>query len=232
MSSLSLSLSLSPSLLSFHHQDLILPGDVAFGAKEQFQNEAKMAVRLANFISAFMQVNNPNEVYSGKRVPDKALTEDEMFAETLAIVLGNNRVWSAGTYWERNKFTNRTYFAPFAYKEQLNTRKFKIEDMARLNKTGELYTEKNWFQMLKQRWSSNFDSLERFALKIKLRYNETGEYQQKYERFPEFYRAANMNHGYWTAPQFDCEGKVKKWLITYVAPFFGWDSLRVKLEFK
>lgn len=41
---------------SFHPQDLILRGDVSFGAKEQFENEAKMAVRLANFISAFLQV--------------------------------------------------------------------------------------------------------------------------------------------------------------------------------
>lgn len=42
---------------SFHPQDLILRGDVSFGAREQFENEAKMAVRLANFISAFLQVN-------------------------------------------------------------------------------------------------------------------------------------------------------------------------------
>lgn len=45
-------------------------------------------------------------------------------------------------------------------------------------------------------------------------------------------RAANLNHGYWTVPYFDCNGKVKKWLITYASPFFGWDSLKDKLEFK
>lgn len=59
-----------------------------------------------------------------------------MIAETLALVMGDSKIWSAGTYWERNKFTNRTYFAPFAYKTQLNTRKFKMQDLARLNKTG------------------------------------------------------------------------------------------------
>lgn len=122
-------------LNSFHAQDLVLHGDMMFGATEQFQNEAKMAVRLANFISAFLQISDPNEVYSGKRVADKPLTEDQMVGETLALVLGNNRIWSAGTYWDRNKFTNRTLFAPFAYKINLNTRKFKVEDMARLNKT-------------------------------------------------------------------------------------------------
>lgn len=69
-------------------------------------------------------------------------------------------------------------------------------------------------------------------MKIKLRHNETGEYQQKFEHYPNFYRAGNMDHGYWTSPQFECDGLVKKWLVTYAAPFFGWDSLKVKLEFK
>lgn len=58
--------------------------------------------------------------------------------ETLALVLGDTKIWAAGTYWERNKFTNRTLFAPFAYKTQLNTRKFKLEDLARLNNTREV----------------------------------------------------------------------------------------------
>lgn len=75
-------------------------------------------------------------MYSGKRVADKPLTEDQMIGETLSILAGNYRVWSAGTYWERNKFTNRTYFAPFAYRTPTDKRKFKVEDLARLNKTG------------------------------------------------------------------------------------------------
>jgi hypothetical protein len=47
-----------------------------------------------------------------------------------------------------------------------------------------------------------------------------------------FNRAADLRHGYWTRPYFDCNGFVKKWVTTYAAPFFGWDSLRTKLEFK
>lgn len=220
------------SCRNFHPQDLVLTGDYSYGAHEQFENEAKMAVRLANFISAFLQISDPNEVYSGKRVADGPLTEDQMIGETLALVLGNNRIWSSGMYWERNKFTNRTYFAPYAYKTDLNTRKFKVEDLARLNKTAEIYTGKQWFQFLKQRWSSNFDSLEKYYMKINIRFNESGEYSQKYEHYPNSYYAANMDHGYWTTPMFDCDGYVKQWLITYAVPFFGWDSIKEKIEFK
>lgn len=120
----------------YKKEDLVLSGDTSFGSEEFFQNEGKMALRLANFISAFLQVSDPKEVYSEKRVADKPLTEDQMIAETLSILAGDYRIWSAGTFWERNKFTNRTYFAPFAYKLQANTRKYRVEDLARLNKTG------------------------------------------------------------------------------------------------
>ena len=115
-----------------------LRGDIAYGAEEYYENQAKMAIRLANFISAFLQISDPQEVYSGKRVADRPLSEDQMIGETLALILGDTRIWSAGMYWDRNKFTNRTFFAPFAYKLDLNTRKFKVEDLARLNNTGML----------------------------------------------------------------------------------------------
>lgn len=215
----------------YKRQDLVLHTDVQFGAEEYFNSEAKMALRLANFLSAFLQISDPKEVFSGKRVADKPLTEDQMIGETLSLVLGNSRIWTAGMYWERNKFTNRTYFAPYAYKT-LNTRKYNIEDLARLNKSDEIYTNYHFFKFLKQRWSTNFDSLEKYYLKIKLRFNETGETTRKFEHYPNFYRAAKLEHGYWTKPYYDCHGKFPMWKVKYAAPFFGWDSLRVKLEFK
>lgn len=189
-----------------------------------------MATRLANFISAFLQISDPHEVYSGKRVADRPLTEDQMIGETLALLLGDTKIWSAGTYWERNKFTNRTFFAPFAHKTQLNARKFNLEDLARLNDTGtceknvkprhfyyfqklcknsffkkvgsrnnyrffadQVYTNKPWFQFLKQRWAANFDELEKYYLKINIRFNETGEHKKKYEHYPTSYRWAKKH---------------------------------------
>lgn len=213
-------------------EDLQLHGGVMYGAEEFFENEAKMALRLANFISVFLQVSDPKEVYSGKRVADKPLTEDQMIGETLALVLGNSRIWSAGVYWERNKFTNRTLFAPYAFKKVLNTRKFAVEDLARLDKPEESYLNKQWFKFLKYRWASNFDNLEKYWMKLRIRFNETGQTTRKYEHFPTYYRGAKLEHGYWTAPYYDCHGKVPMWKVKYVAPFFGWDSLKAKLEFK
>ena len=49
-----------------------------------------------------------------------------MIAETVALVVGNSKIASAGMYWDRNKFTNRSFFAPFAYKKQRIDRKFQV----------------------------------------------------------------------------------------------------------
>merc|ERR1719394_157895 len=90
---------------------LKLRGDISYGADVHFKNEAQMAVRTANFISAFMQVVDPKEIFPGTRVVDRPLNEDQMIGEALAMVMGNTRVWSAGIYFDANQFTNRTYFA-------------------------------------------------------------------------------------------------------------------------
>ena len=38
------------------YEELNLKGDLSWGAEQQFENEALMAVRTANFISSFLQV--------------------------------------------------------------------------------------------------------------------------------------------------------------------------------
>ncbi|GBP14576.1 hypothetical protein EVAR_93452_1 [Eumeta japonica] len=220
-----------PTNCSRRNSDLVLDVDIAHEAEEQFENQAKMAVRLANFISAFLQVSDSTETLSGKRVADKPISEDQIFGETFAIIMADSKIWSAGTYWDRNKFANRKFFAPCAFKTESNTRNYKIEDLARLEKTDEFYVDKDWFTFLKRRWSTNFDALEKFYLKIKVRDDEMGHYLRRHERYPTYYRAANLNHGHWTRPYYDCDGHLKQWVITYAAPFFGWDSVKVKLEF-
>lgn len=205
--------SVRPSNCHIHNAlDLHLPIGYTYGATEFFENEARTGLRLANFISAFLQISDPNEL----------LTEDEMFGEAIALISSNHRVWSAGIYWEPNAFNNRTLFAPFAYKESYNVRKFKVEDVARLNESDRIYTEKPWYRQLKERWSTN--DLEQFQLNMKIRDTKNEDFS---------YVGTNLKLGYWTSMYYNCDGPVNRWLITYAAPFFGWGGEQhVHLEFK
>jgi hypothetical protein len=44
----------------------ILQGDISYGAEVEFENEALMAVRTANFLSGFLQVVDPKEIFPGR----------------------------------------------------------------------------------------------------------------------------------------------------------------------
>ena len=46
---------------------------MSYGAEEQFENEALMAVRTANFISAFLQVVDPKEIFPGTSLSTPAV---------------------------------------------------------------------------------------------------------------------------------------------------------------
>ena len=68
------------------HEELNLKGDISWGADVHFKNEALMATRLANFISSYLQVVDPLEVFPGTRVTDKPLTEDQMIGKKYVLI--------------------------------------------------------------------------------------------------------------------------------------------------
>ncbi|GFS50117.1 g-protein coupled receptor [Trichonephila clavipes] len=219
------------SIAKTHPERLILRGDVAFGKEIQLENEARTALRLANFISSFLQIVDPNDLFAEFRVPDRPLTEDQVIGEVLSAVIGNEKIQGCGAYFDRNQFINKTLFAPYAFRKERNAQNFFVEDLAR-HAHKKNYLKSEWFKSLKVQWAANTDNLETYTTKIKIRYNSSGLYPIRYDRYPLQYKAAEVKHGYWTAPYFDCGGFHNQWLITYAAPFFGWDKIKSRLEFK
>ena len=72
-----------------------------------------------------------------------------------------------------------------------------LQDLARLNKSAEVYTNQRWFKEMKGRWNNYFDNLEKHWLKIYFRSRSGGTknedreepiYQKRYDHFPEYYR--------------------------------------------
>ena len=60
---------------NFLPDDLVLPGDVSYGAKKQFSPQARTALRLSHFISNFLQNINIYEEYGNLR-GDKPLNTE------------------------------------------------------------------------------------------------------------------------------------------------------------
>lgn len=217
---------------------LKLPGNFAHGKEQQFENQARAALRLSHFISSFIQLIDPRELFAEFRKPDKPLTKDQIMGEVLSSLASDRQIQGIGVFFDRNKFNSESsspteYFAPYAYRLERNARNFYIQDMAAKSPSDKNhYTTSDTFSKLKTRWKTTTDTLDTFTLKMNIRFNSSGLNSIRYDRYPLQYRSAQLEHGYWTAPFYDCNGLHNTWLISYASPFFGWDKLKLRIEFR
>ncbi|CAH1799902.1 unnamed protein product [Owenia fusiformis] len=214
--------------------DLFLPGDVAYGADEQLQNQARTALRMAHFISNFMENIDFYEEYGTLR-GDRPLNYEQLFGEVMANVMADYKIHGSGIFFDTDKFVNldgttRQYFGPYAYKAS-GTRT-KVVDFAGFD--GEPYINDDWFVNIKERWQSNVYGLKKWTTKALVRSDLKGTALNRFEHYPMFYRAPALDDGQWSKPYFDCGGHtgINDWVITYSVPFFGMNSLRTHIEFK
>lgn len=223
-------------LLNIDPTKLKLPGNLAFGKEQQFDNQARAALRVAHFVSSFMQLVDPKDIFAEFRVPDKPLTKDQIIGEALSTLIGDRQIQGIGIWFDRNQFNPsqkpNSYFAPYAYRLERNARSFFVLDMAARNPMADdHYTQNESFLKLKTRWMTGTENLDTYTLKAHIRFNSSGLNLIKYDRYPLQYKVPQIEHGYWSAPFQDC-GLHNQWLISYSSPFFGWDKLRMKVEFK
>ncbi|CAL1537135.1 unnamed protein product, partial [Lymnaea stagnalis] len=212
-----------------NHQ-LFLPGDVSYGVNAQFESEGRTALRLSHFLSLMLQSAPPGMTEENSRA-GPSLHVDHMFGEVLANVMGNFRIVSAGLYFDRDAFIGhdgktRELFGPWAYKKSGS---FYAIDTAGLTSA---YVDQDWFVQAKSRFATNVSGVKTFKLRAYLRSDIEGTSTSRHENFPLIYRAATYELGFWTSPHFRCDGKVDQWVMTYVSPFFGVDSMGTKLVFR
>ncbi|KAL8589311.1 hypothetical protein ACOMHN_052314 [Nucella lapillus] len=210
--------------------NLVMSGDVAYGANRQFESEARIALRLSHFLCNFLQNTDPRENFGNLRGGGR-LHIEHLFGEVVANVMGNFKVYSSGVYFDRYQFHNqdgsrRELFGPWAYRRQGG---FYALDSAGLSTR---YTDEDWFVAVKGRWATNFHGLKMYKMRPYIRSNPNGTSSIRHEHFPLQYRAPTYESGYWTRPHFRCDGQVDAWVITYITPFFGLDTFKRKLEFK
>lgn len=214
---------------------LKLPGNFAYGKEQQFEGQARAALRVSHFISSFFQLVEPKEVFAEFRVPDKPLTRDQVIGEALSTLISDRQIQGIGIWFDRNQFSQsapNNYFAPYAYRLERNARNFFVQDMAaRSPHSDDHFTQNESFQKLKTRWMTSTENLDEYTLKINIRFNSSGLNLIRYDRYPLQYKAPQLQHGYWSSPYHDC-GLHNQWLISYASPFFGWDKLKMKVEFK
>ncbi|XP_041375748.1 uncharacterized protein LOC121388465 isoform X2 [Gigantopelta aegis] len=209
---------------------LYLAGDVGYGFDSQFEAEGRTALRLAHFVSNFLQNTSPNDNFGTLRGGGR-LHMEHLLGEVLANVMANHKILSSGIFWDTHQFVNqddstREFFGPLAYKQKGS---FYTIDSAGLPSR---YVDEDWYWRSKSRWSTNVEKLDTYKLRPMVRSNPEGVSSVQFEYFPMSYKAPAYRDGFWTRPTFKCDGRVDEWVLTYVVPFFGLDGLKKKIQFK
>jgi len=231
--------------------ELYLPGDAGYGTNWQFEGQGRTALRLAHFLSNFLQNVEEYEEFGNLR-GDRRLNETQIFGEVIANVMADWKIVGAGVFFDRYKFRmsppvnntdprfvsgiTREFFGPYAWRMKTSdiggiggADYFRAMDFAGLD---EYYTDESWFRNMKARWATNFVHLKKFTAKPLIRSDVKGSSLVRFEYYPYTYVAAEYEDGEWLRPQFRCDGRVDSWVMTYLAPFFGLDDLKERIEFK
>ena len=207
----------------------MLPGDVAYGVETQFDTQARWALRIAYVLCGWYQKAEIGVNYGSLKPPGN-LYEDILFAEVISAVMADHKVVSVGVYFEPYVYANpdgttRELFGPFAYRNHK-------DEIYAIDRAGlpDKYTNEDWYVRVRERWQTNQKGLKKFRQKMRVRWDINGTSYFKVRGMS--YRAPPVGLGYWTHPHFRCDGMVDKWVVTYVTPIIGYDSLKVKRQFK
>lgn len=208
---------------------LSLSGSVIYGAEKQFESQATTALRLAHFLSSFLQ-NNEYNVDFGILKGGQQLQEDHIFGEVLANVMSDHKILSSAVFYDSYQFigangTEKALFGPWAYR---NDHGFWAIDAAGLK---ESYLNTPWFMAAKERFWSNISELKEYHIKAFVRSNSNGTSQRHFKYRDLVYKAPTFKTGQWSGPTYRCDGRIDKWVITYTVPFFNWDMYLSSVKF-
>lgn len=208
----------------------ILPGDSAYGVEEQFDSQARSALRISHFLSNFYQNVIPGENF-GKMKGGHQLNVDHLFGEVFANLISDHKIMSSGIFFEPYEFKNangtiKELFGPWGFKK--DSEYFVLDTAGHT----ERYTDESWYRSVAERWKTNTYGLNKYFMKALIRSDPNGTSALKHEYYPVTYWAPSVKHGTWSRPYFRCDGNVDKWVIGYTVPFFGLDELRKDLRFK
>lgn len=208
---------------------LNLPGDAAYGVDKQFEYQGRTALRLAHFLSNFLQNVQSSDNFGNLRGGGR-LHMEQMFGEVIANVMADHKILSCGLYFEPYMFENqdgskRELFGPFAYMKDGVA--FAIDTAGNPRK----YIYEDFYVRVKANWKTNFDHLMTYKMRPMVRYDPAGTSQIRFEYFPMRYIAPAYYDGQWSHPYFRCDGMVDEWVMTYSTPFFLKNYISNKIEF-
>ncbi|XP_025105461.1 probable G-protein coupled receptor CG31760 isoform X2 [Pomacea canaliculata] len=159
------------------------------------------AIRTANFLSQALVIG---------RGTLNSLNESILYDLVRNSVHGNTLVYGSAIALEPSLYSGLNTFCPYAHKTDQG---FVVFDLAKSYNYGSNNTE--WYHHLKIK---NFSDVPLITDNVTY-----GSVSRQWSQ-----PVANLSHGHWTSPYFDCGGG-DIWMVTFSAPVLGLDSKNTPL---
>lgn len=177
-----------------------------------FQETADVAIRVANLMSELLtrgacagDLENPK--FYGN--PTWNLTDEFLFASVKSNLQQYGYMLGASLWFLKNKYKNRTYFAPYVYRIK-KTNRLLVKDFS------------TYFKPVHTKFLTYLESIGRtrtFMCNSSYyipRKNDTADFAAR----PMTYPVVDYTDSFWSRPYFECSTS-KSWVLGYWAPFFA-----------
>ena len=177
-----------------------------------FQETADVAIRVANLMSQLLTRgacagNLDNPKFFGN--PTWNLTDEYLFAFVKSNLQQYGYMFGTSIYFLKNKYKNRTYFAPYVYRDR-RTNYLLVKDLS----TDFKPAHTNFLTYLESVGRTRtFMCNSSYYMPRK---NDTADFAAR----PMTHPVVDYTDSFWSRPYFECSTS-KSWVLGYWAPFFA-----------
>ncbi|XP_048240116.1 uncharacterized protein LOC124140029 isoform X2 [Haliotis rufescens] len=204
------------------------PSDLVLPYNEQllkhFKPQGRVAVRLAHFLSSFLQTQfNPGK--DSQLKPQQSLNKDQLFAEVAANVLGDIQIVASDAYiMLSTKDIVSVYVTKKISPSDKHPNDHVVKSSSMTNMTESVFSDEQ------NVWKTAVSGLRTINAEpwMKIIPNAKTLTQMKTWTF----KVPDYEQGKWGAPTFVCDSRVMEWTLKYTIPVFGAGETGSSVKFR
>ncbi|XP_071113677.1 uncharacterized protein [Haliotis cracherodii] len=208
--------------LSRSPSDLVLPYNEQL--LKHFKPQGRVAVRLAHFLSSFLQTQfNPGE--DSELKPQQSLNKDQLFAEVAANVLGDIQIVASDAYiMLSTEEIVSVYVTKKISPSDNHPNDHVVKSSSMTNMTESVFSDEQ------NVWKTSVSGLRTINAKPWMKIIPNAQTLTQMGTWT--YKVPDYEQGKWGAPTFVCDSRVMEWTLKYTIPVFGLGETGSSLKFR
>ncbi|XP_071113928.1 uncharacterized protein [Haliotis cracherodii] len=202
--------------------DLALPYNVQL--LKHFKPQGRVAVRLAHFLSSFLQTQfNPGQ--DSQLKPQQSLNKDQLFAEVAANVLGDIQIVASDAYiMLSTEEIVSVYVTKKISPSDKHPNDHVVKSSSMTNMTESVFSDEQ------NVWKTAVSGLRTINAEPWMKIIPNAKTLIQMGTWT--YKVPDYEQGKWGAPTFVCDSRVMEWTLKYTIPVFGSSKTESSVKFR